>query len=76
MLEIHGLAGVQKIAVGTGDVQTVEVRDGRITVWLMLSTSTYPAALTPEEARYIAAQLVASADRVEASVGHGPADNA
>ena len=67
MKETHGLARVGKVTMGGGgDTQTVMVTDGpNGLVYLSLSTSDYPASLTPEEARFLAGQLVASAGRVE-----------
>ena len=65
--EIHGLAGVTKCAMidDTAEGQQVAVTDDFSYVRLALSTSSYPARLTPEQARYIAACLNESADRVE-----------
>lgn len=69
MKEIHGLAGVRKVALGTGATQSVAVEDADEGVRLSLASSSFPAELTPQEARYVAAQLIASADRVDAAAG-------
>jgi hypothetical protein len=65
MREIHGVAGVHKLAAFSGDIQSVRVEDGSDHVRLSLSTSSFPAGLSPVEARFVAAALIASAERVE-----------
>lgn len=62
--QIHGLTRVRKIAMGDGAFLNVQVVDGEGCVHLCLSTSAFPAGLTPDEARQVAADLVKSADRV------------
>lgn len=65
MRECHGLEDVVQIAMSEGGKQRLQVRDGVGRVELSLSTSSYPAGMTPDQARFIAAQLLASAERVE-----------
>lgn len=65
--EIHGIDNARRVASATimeSDVQEVTVTDGRSEVWLALSTSSFPAGLTPEQADTIANQLRASARRI------------
>lgn len=65
MKEIHGLAGVVRVAMlNSNDHQQVKVTDGDRLVLLALSTSSFPAGLTPDEAEFLARQLVDSARRV------------
>ena len=65
--EIHGLSGVTKCALkdDTRIGQDLRITDADGMVELVLSTSSYPAKLTPEQARYIALRLTEAADRVE-----------
>lgn len=64
--EIHGVANGRRRSVGDAD-HAVTVRDGdNGEVILETASSTYGTALTPEQARMIARQLRAAADRVEA----------
>lgn len=67
MKEIHGVADAQRIAMARGAHQEVRVRDGHGEVELCLSECSYPAGLSPEQARFIAAALIASADRIQAA---------
>ncbi|MGI3902681.1 MAG: hypothetical protein ACRYGP_20520 [Janthinobacterium lividum] len=59
-------------AARDGAMQHVTVIDGHREVKLELETSTYPAGLTPDQARMLARQLVASARRVEAQPAATP----
>lgn len=63
--QIHGLAGVTKGAMldDTTSGQDIRVQDDGDYIWLSLSTSSFPAKLTAEQARYIAARLNEAADR-------------
>ena len=66
--EIQGIANARKVASATveqSDIQAVRVTDGAGEVWLSLATSSYPAGLTPDQARMLAQQLKIAADRVE-----------
>lgn len=65
MREIHGIAGVRKVTASNApnDRQDVGVIDAAGMVRLTLSACSYPADLTPDEARWLAKQLVASARR-------------
>lgn len=64
--ERHGIADATKVTGAEAkNLQDVTVEDGDHRVLLILSAN-WPAGLTPEQARYIAQQLEASADRVEA----------
>lgn len=67
--EMHGVANARRVAsasVEASDVQGVTVRDGKDgEVHLLMTTSEYPAGLTPKQARMIAKMLVASAERAE-----------
>jgi hypothetical protein len=70
MQRITGIADAMRIsAVASDDRQSVTVTDGEDCVKLSLGTSSFPAGLTPEQARQIARDLRASADRVEAGCG-------
>ena len=64
---VHGIAGVEKIQSGAVDMQgQVRVTDGRGSkILLFLTDAPYAAALTTEEARYIAECLHAAATRIE-----------
>ena len=67
--EVQGIANARKVAsasVEQSDTQRVMVTDGFGEVYLSLNTSSYPAGLTPDQARLLAKQLKAAADRVEA----------
>jgi hypothetical protein len=63
--QINGIPDAVKIAIVSGDTQSVKVTDGKDCVELSLGTCSFPAGLTPEQARQIAADLIASAKRVE-----------
>lgn len=63
--EIHGIADARKVTMMKSDVvQDVTVEDGDGEVLLGLTTSSYPAGLSPERAEFIAKLLVAAAKRV------------
>ena len=67
--ERHGIANARKVSVARvedSDTQMVHVTDGFGEVLLSLGTSPFPAGMTPSQARVIARDLVASANRVEA----------
>jgi len=68
--ERHGVANARRISaasVENSETQGVLVTDGREDeVQLHMSANSYPAGLTPDQARYIATELVASASRIEA----------
>lgn len=66
--EIHGIAGAGKVSSSSNDdTQHVTVRDGNTdSVVLSLSANAYPASLTPEQAEFIAGQLMDSARRIKA----------
>lgn len=64
-LERHGIAGAKKLATICTDIQSVLVTDGNKQVELHLTANSYPAGLTPEQARFIAKMLNESAGRVE-----------
>jgi hypothetical protein len=70
MLEVHGVCRVRRADVDrlTHDsVEDVIVSDGLDqTVRVGLRSSSYVAVLPPLVARFIAAQLIASADRADA----------
>jgi hypothetical protein len=67
--EIHG-AYVTKVQSGPQEYgQKVTVADRPDYIVLNVGDATYPAGLTPDEARYIAAQLNAAADRMEKARG-------
>ncbi len=66
--EVNGIANARKVSmasVNDSDIQCVVVTDLAGEVQLSLSTSSYPAALTPSQARKVARELVESAKRVE-----------
>ena len=68
MREIHGL-WVGKMSVGGGGSTTVLVEDHADHVVLRTGGEPIPPALTAEEARVIARQLNAAADRLDAKRG-------
>ncbi len=66
--EVQGIDNARKVACATvekSDTQRVTVTDGFGEVLLRLDTSSYPAGLTPDQARMLAKQLKTAADRVE-----------
>lgn len=66
--EIHGIENAKRIAAVESETQRVTVTDRFDDVALALGTSSFPAGLTPLQARMLAAQLIAAAKRVEAAV--------
>jgi hypothetical protein len=64
--KILGCAHVEKAAVGSGDYQNVTVEQRSHRVRLSLTANSFPADLTPAEARHIAASLQEIADAVDA----------
>jgi hypothetical protein len=62
MKVVRGVRGVEKVAMAHGDTQQVRVEEDDGAVLLVLSACSYPARLTPEEARYIAEALKRAAD--------------
>lgn len=65
MREIHGVADAAKVQSVNESNYPVTVIDGNGLTILNINSATYPAGLTPDRARYIAKQLMASAARVE-----------
>jgi hypothetical protein len=65
MRERHGIADAEKTAMYSEDLQSVVVTDGDGRIELSLGASSYPAGLTPDQAIFIAKQLVAAAKRVK-----------
>lgn len=66
--EVQGIDNARKVAsasVEQSDTQRVTVTDGFGEVFLSMNTSSYPAGLTPDQARMLAKQLKSAADRVE-----------
>lgn len=66
----HGIANARKVSmasVATSDIQEVTVKDGFGEVIMSLGTASYPAGLTPDQARMFAKQLKECADRVESN---------
>lgn len=65
--EIHGLSHVIKMAMIADDNpgQQVTVTDDGSYVRLTMSTSSYPARLTPDEAIYLANKLTNSAKKAD-----------
>lgn len=68
MKEKHGIADAIKCSVGMNDRQSVVVTDRDGYVDLNIGGMTYPAGLSPEQARFIAKCLTDSAARVEKRV--------
>lgn len=66
MKRIVGCAAVRKVCSGP-DYQDVTVTDNGSLVRLTLSGNSYPADLTPEEARHIADALLDAAARSEST---------
>ena len=65
MREKHGIADAARIAACRGDLQSVLVTDGIEEIELSLGANSYPAGLTPDQAIFIAKQLIAAARRVK-----------
>ena len=65
MKEIHGIDDAVQLERTRGFRQDVLVADGDGEVKLSIQSCTHPAGLTPDRARFLAACLVQSADRVE-----------
>lgn len=66
MREIHGVADCDRIQMSkSNDAYKVTVTDGDALVILNIADATYPAGLTPDRAKYIAALLNQSAIRIE-----------
>lgn len=65
MRELHGIADAERVQAANAPNYKVSVVDGVGLVILSIADATYPAGLTPDRARFIAKQLVASASRVE-----------
>jgi len=66
----HGIANARKVAsasVEQSDTQAIMVTDGFGEVLLGLATSSFPAAMTPDQARLLAKQIKDAADRVESN---------
>jgi hypothetical protein len=62
----HGIPDARKVNYIIPETQWVSVTDGvENEVLLLTGTATHPAGLSPEQARWIAHQLVASAARIE-----------
>jgi hypothetical protein len=65
MREIHGVADCEKIQTVNEGNYKVTVTDGASLVILNIADATYPAGLTPDRAKYIAALLNQAAIRIE-----------
>lgn len=66
MKEIHGVADCERVQnVNERGHYKVTVTDGDGLVILNIADATYPAGMTPERAKYIAALLNQSAIRIE-----------
>ena len=62
----HGIPDARKVLMYGTDTQFISVTDGeQDEVLLNMGTATHTAGMTPEQARYIARELVHSAARVE-----------
>jgi len=68
MRQIHGVADAKKIQAVNEDNCHITVRDGTRLVILDIGHQTYPGGLSPDRARFVAAQLIASAKRVETAM--------
>jgi hypothetical protein len=67
MKEIHGVADATSVRMTeTNGASEVTVTDGKGIVILDIASSTFPCGLSPDRARFVAACLIASADRVAA----------
>jgi hypothetical protein len=65
--QVTGLNNATRVAaVNSEDESTVIVRDEIGMVTVNVKGSTYPAGMTPEQARFVAKCLNDAADRVEA----------
>jgi uncharacterized protein (UPF0212 family) len=62
---INGIPDAVRISIASSDTQSVTVTDDKDFVKLSLGSSSFPAGLTPEQARQIAKDLISSANRVE-----------
>lgn len=67
MQRITGVSDVEKVASSSGARQQLFVIEDGAKVILSLSANSFPAALTPEEARHVARCLRTAAMRVEAN---------
>ena len=69
MKQVHGISDAEKVAmVANAGTQSVLVSDDGDGVLLTLSTSSYPARLTPQQAREIASLLADAANRAAAKI--------
>jgi hypothetical protein len=68
MREVHGVAYAHKVTMSEAESETqnVLVTDDGTGIRLTLTACSYPARLTPEEARFIAQALTEAADRCKA----------
>lgn len=65
--EIHGVARAWKVSVaGHASTQNVTAEDAESWVRLSMDTSSYPADLTPDQARHLASKLYRLARIIEA----------
>jgi len=65
----HGIANAARLSeIESSETQSVLVTDYHCRVVLSLSACTYPAGLTPDQARFIAQELIDSAKRVEDAI--------
>lgn len=65
---VRGICNARKLSIASvanSDTQEITVTEGFGEVELRLATSSYPAGLTPSQARVLATQLIAAADAVE-----------
>lgn len=77
--ERHGVANARRCSaasVENSEIQTVEVTDGFGEVLLSLGSSSFPAGLTPDQARMIAMRLNEAAARVAVKLERGEPRNA
>ena len=66
ILQITGINNATRVAAVNSDgEQNVVIRDEIGMVTINVKGSTYPAGLTPEQARFVAKCLSEAADRVE-----------
>jgi hypothetical protein len=67
MIEIHGLRCTKGAAIDEPGGCKITVMDDPPRVRLSLEHSSFPAMLTPDEARWFARELIRAADRVKAT---------
>lgn len=66
MKERHAIPDAVKLETPKDGAAIVNITDGEMFIHISLENATWGAGLTPQQARWIARQLIQSAARVEA----------